>query len=312
MYLEKRKSKEGIKYFLAHSFREGGKIHKIRKLLGRDLDKNILDERIKKAEKLILDEINKYRIIKNPLDRELSDEEIDFIKKLEVEAELRVIHLSEYQWELFSRSFVYSTNAIEGSRLTSKDVNEILVENKWPDKSKQDIAEAYGVNEAIKYIRKTNVHLSLDLIKEIHKIVFNNSKGFAGELRKKGQEVAVVTSSGEIVHEGAPQNRVISLLKELEEWYNKYKNKYPPLLLATVVHNQFETIHPFADGNGRVGRILLNNILIKHKLPPVNIDIKNQAEYYSVLNNYQKTQNIRPTIEFLLKEYKNLKKILKE
>lgn len=311
MYLEKRKTGEGIKYFLAHSFREGEKIHKIRKLLGNDLDKKTLDERIKKIEKLILDEINKYRIIKNPLDQELSKEEIEFIKQLEVEAELRVIHLSEHQWELFSRSFVYSTNAIEGSKLTSREVNEILIENKWPDKSKQDIAEAYGVDEALKYIRNINIHLSIELIKEIHKIVFKNSKNFAGELRKKGQEVAVITSSGEIVHEGAPQTRVVSLLKELEKWYNKYKNKYPPILLAAVVHNQFETIHPFADGNGRVGRILLNNILIKHNLPPVNIDIKNQAEYYMVLNNYQKNQNIRPTIEFLLKEYKNLKNIIK-
>ena len=63
MYIEKRKIKKGIKYYLSHSFREGNKIHKIRKYLGRDLDEKLLKERKEKAEKLILEEINEYKII---------------------------------------------------------------------------------------------------------------------------------------------------------------------------------------------------------------------------------------------------------
>jgi len=309
MYLEKRKIKGKIKYYLAHSFREEGKVHKIRKLLGTDLPKKLLEERIKKAEKLILEEINRYQIIKDPLQSELSKEDIDFVKKLESKANLKVTHLSEEQWKLFSELFTYSTNAIEGSELTNKEVKEILEENKWPNKSKEDISEAYGVNEAIEYIRNTKEHLSLDLLKEIHKIVFKNSKSFAGEFRKPGEEVIVRTASGFIVHEGAPQSRIISLLNELINWYNKYKNKYPALILAAVVHNQFENIHPFADGNGRVGRLILNNILLKHKLPPINIGLKNQFEYYKTLQAYEKEKNIKPTIELLLKEYKALRKL---
>ena len=77
------------------------------------------------------------------------------------------------------------------------------------------------------------------------------------------------------------------------------------------MHNQFENIHPFADGNGRIGRILLNNILLKSGLPPLNIDLKNQREYYETLQAYEKEGNIRPTIELILAEYKNLKKIIK-
>ncbi len=311
MYLEKRKSKKGVTYFLAHSFREGSKINKIRKLLGTNLSKEVLEDRKLKAEKLITEEIEKYKVIKDPLDKELSKDEVDFVRQLEKEANLKVIHLSEEDWRAFSELFTYNTNAIEGSELTNAEVKEIIQKDIWPkEKSKEDIAEAYGVNEAINYIRNTKKELSLDLIREIHRIVFKNSKSYAGNFRKKGEEVVVSTSSGIVVHEGAPQTRIIALLNELINWYNKNKSKYPALILASVVHNQFENIHPFADGNGRVGRILLNYILIKNSLPPVNIELKNRMKYYSTLQEYEKNKNLRPTIEFLLKEYKETKKSL--
>ena len=309
MYIEERKTKKRIKYYLGHSFREGAKIHKIRKYLGKDLDKKSLDERKEKAEKLILEEINQYKIIKDPLVSPLSSEEISFIKNIEKNQKLKVFHLSERQWKLFSELFTYNTNAIEGSELSNKEVREILEEDKWPKKSKEDIAETYGVNEAIEFIRNTKEHISLELIKELHKIVFKNSKEFAGGFRKKGEEVVVRNGVGNIVHFGAPQQRVVSLLNDLISWYNKSKYKYPGLILASVVHNQFENIHPFRDGNGRVGRLLLSNILLKKRLPPVNIDFKNRGEYYKSLQEYQKNHNLRPTIDLLIKEYKNLRKI---
>jgi len=62
-------------------------------------------------------------------------------------------------------------------------------------------------------------------------------------------------------------------------WYNDNAKEYPPFVSAAVVHNQFETIHPFQDGNGRVGRLLLINALIKHGLPPLNIELKNRKQY---------------------------------
>ncbi len=111
-----------------------------------------------------------------------------------------------------------------------------------------------------------------------------------------------------MVHEGAPPGRISHLLKELVEWYDGNKKKYPALVLGAVVHNQFENIHPFRDGNGRVGRILLNNILLKNRLPPVNIDFKNRVEYYQSLREYEFNKNLKPTIELYFKEYKNLRK----
>jgi len=312
MYIEKRKVKGRTQYYVGHSFREGSKVHKIRKYLGADLSPQILKEREEKIKILILEEINKYKIIQDPLLNQLSEKEILFVKKLEKSIPMQVKHLSESDWTVFSELFTYNTNAIEGSELNSKEVKEVLEENLWPKKSKNDISEAYGVNDAISHVRKTEEHISLELIKEIHKIVFKNSKPFAGQFRKPGEEVVVMVRIGNIVHEGAPQSRIIALLNELITWYDKNKNNYPALVLAAVVHNQFENIHPFRDGNGRVGRILLNNILLKHGFPPINIDFKNRLEYYASLQEYEKKHNLKPTLELFIKEYKALKKILKK
>lgn len=310
MYIEKRKEAKKVKYYLSHSFREGNKVHKIRKFLGKNISELELKKRVEKAREIILEEIAQYKIISDPLRVPLSEKEIDFIQKLQVSQNLKITHLSEKQWNLFSELFTYNTNAIEGSELDQKEVKEILGRDKWPKKSKEDIAETYGVNEAIKFIRKTKEHISIKFILDIHKIVFKNSKNFAGEFRKRGEEVVVRDGLGNIVHYGAPQSRIKGLLKELIGWYNKNKDKYPALVLAVVVHNQFENIHPFLDGNGRVGRILLNNILIKNNLAPVNIVFKNRGEYYSTLQEYEKNHNIRPTIDLFIKEYKQLKKKL--
>lgn len=310
MHIEKRKERGKIKYYLSHSYREGSKIHKFRKYLGQDLTKEKLEERKKIAEKLIIEEIHKYKIINDPLNFELSKEEIKSIKDLEAKIPLKVEHLSKKDWEIFSEIFTYNTNAIEGSRLSQKEVNDILEEDKWPDKSKEDIAEAYGVDEAIDFIRATKEHISIELIKKIHKIVFKNSKDFAGRLRKKGEEVVVMDSKRNVVHEGAPQPRIKHLLNELIKWYDKNKSKYPGLILAAVIHNQFENIHSFRDGNGRVGRVLLNNILLKHKLPPLNIEFDKRTEYYHSLQAYQKGKDLKPTIDLFVKEFKSTKKKL--
>lgn len=310
MYIEKRKRGKETKYYLAHSYREGSRVHKFRKYLGTDLSDRKLKERKEIAEKLILEEIHKYKIIKDPLDFELTEQEIKEIKKLETDIPLKISHLSEKDWKIFSEIFTYNTNAIEGSKLNQKEVRGILEEDKWPDKSKEDIAETYGIDEAIRFIRQTKEHVSINLIKKIHKIVFKNSNPFAGKLRKKGEEVIITNRLGHVVHEGAPQTRINYLLKELINWYNKNKEKYPTLILGAVIHNQFENIHPFADGNGRVGRILLNNILIKHNLPPINIDLENSQEYYRTLKEYELNKNLKPTIELYLMEYKTLKEKL--
>jgi Fic family protein len=313
MYLEKRRVKGKTQYYLGHSFREGKDVHKLRKYLGADLSSALLKEREEIAKKLILDEINKYKIIKDPLHEHLSGKELEFVRRLEKDIPPQIKHLSEEDWTEFSELFTYNTNAIEGSELNSKEVKAVLEDDLWPiEKTKADIAEAYGVNDAITIIRHAKEHISLDLIRGIHRIVFRNSKPFAGHFRQQGEEVVVMGRMGNIVHQGAPQSRITALLKELVDWYEKNKRKYPGLVLAAVVHNQFENIHPFRDGNGRVGRILLNNILLRHGLPPISIDLKNMAKYYSALQAYENEHDLKPTLELFMEEYKALRRILEK
>jgi Fic family protein len=313
MYLEKRVTKHGVKYYLAHSFREGGKVQKIRVYLGSNIKKKVLEERQEKAKELLLQQVNSFKIIRSPINYKFSKREQELIKGLKRKARFNVFHLSDEDWQVFTELFTFNTNAIEGSTITQNDVFEILKENKWPfNKPKEEISEAYGVAKAIGYIRKSKVHLSLKLMKDIHRIIFENSKAFAGKFRERGTEVGIRDGLGNLIHLGAPASRVEALLKELVKWYSKNKTKLPSIVLAIVIHNQFEYIHPFEDGNGRVGRLLLNNILLKHKLPPVNISMKNRKIYYETLRQFQKTGNIKPSIELILKEYKSLRKKLKK
>ena len=313
MYLEIRKTKQGVKYYLAHSFREGGKVQKIRVYLGSNLKKKVLEDRKEKATELLRQQANSFKIIRSPLRYKLTKRDLETIKALKKKRKFEIFHLSEEDWQAFTELFTYNTNAIEGSTITQHEVFEILKENKWPfSKPKEEISEAYGVAKAIQNIRKTKAHISLSMILKIHKTIFENSKAFAGKFRERGVEVGIRDAIGNLIHLGAPAARVKPLLNELIKWYNKNRKKLPPIVLAVVIHNQFEYIHPFEDGNGRVGRLLLNNILLKHNLPPVNISVKNRGKYYKTLKAFQKTGDIKPSIELILKEYRILKKTLKK
>jgi Fic family protein len=313
MHLEVRVQGKKKKYYLAHSLRRGKKVRKLRFYLGIDLSKKELEEKRKYAEEILKERVKRCEIIRDPFYTALSTKELEELKTLEAREDIKVLHLNEQDWIKFTQIFTYHTNAIEGSTVTASEVVGILEKNEWPEnRTKYEISETYGVSEAINYIRKTKDHISLELIKKVHELIFKNSKPFAGQFRVKGTEVAVVDVIGNIVHRGAPASEIIRLLKEVIIWYNKNKKKYLPIVLAAVVHNQFENIHPFQDGNGRVGRLLLNNILLKHNLLPVNIELKNRREYYDALQKYQRSRNIRPTIELILKEYRSLKKLIKK
>ncbi|MFH1055708.1 MAG: Fic family protein [Candidatus Altiarchaeota archaeon] len=312
MHIEVQKRGGKKFYYAAHSFRHEGKVKRLRKYLGVNLTEKEVASLRPAAEKELMWQAQSYKNIRDPLKTVLSPQEMASIKSLVGKHDIKISHLSEEQWVRFTELFAYDTNAIEGSTVNLAEVKGILENDKWPDKAKDEIAETYGVSDAVKLVRETKEHLSIELMTDLHRIVFKNSKRFAGRMRPPGVEVVVKNRLGEVVHRGAPQNKVLSLLKELVEWYKKSKNRYHPIVLAAVVHNQFESIHPFEDGNGRVGRLLMNNILLKHGLPPVNIEVKSDREYYSSLHAYQKESNIRPSIDLMLRSYDKLGKNLKD
>ena len=312
MHIEIRTVGKKKKYYLTHSARKGKKVKKLRAYLGADLSKSEIDTKRELAEQIILNKIKQSKEIHDPYNTVLSSGELNELKSLEAKGTIKIRHLTEDDWQKFTEAFTYDTNAIEGSTVTEGEVINILEDNAKPKNRKSwEITETHGVAEAVQHIRKTKEHVSLELIKELHKISFKGSKGFAGQFRKKGEEVGVVNAFGEVIHRGTHSTKVVEQLKELVGWYKQNKDKYTPIVLAAVVHNRFEIIHPFADGNGRVGRLLLNNILLKHNKPPVNIEFENRRDYYLAIREYQNNSNIRPTIELIIKQYKELKKLFK-
>jgi len=182
--MEIRKQGKKKKYYLSHSFREGKKVKKIRRYLGINLQKKQLDKLKERAEQIIEQQIESYKLISDPLKQELTKNDLNIIKNLEIKADIKIKHLSKKEWLQFTELFTYSTNAIEGSEVNQKEVKEILEENKWPqDVKRADISETYGVAEAVKHIRKTKEHISIPLIKnyillflEILKILPANSE----------------------------------------------------------------------------------------------------------------------------------------
>jgi len=293
MYVEKRKSGKNIKYYLVHSYREKDKVEKIRKYLGTNLSKKELEKKKEIVEKIILElleEINTKVFFFSLTKKQ--------IEKLN-EYKIKVVHLSEKEWANFTEDFVFNTNAIEGSTISEEEVSEIL--HKKKAENAEEI-ETKGVAKGLEYIRKTKEDLSLDLLLKLHKFCFDGSKDFAGKFRKVN--VVVKNSAGQVLHSGVLKEELRDYLNDFIEWYKENKNKFKPLVLAAIIHNQFEYIHPFQDGNGRVGRLLLNFILVKNNYPLINIMLEDRAKYYKTLQEYSKKDNLKSTLNFLIKQYK--------
>ena len=301
MYIEKRRSGKSIKYYLIHSYRENNKVEKIRRYLGSNLSEEEFKEKRKKAEEIILElleEIN-TKVFFFTLTKKQRETLNNYDKKIEI------THLSEKEWKNFTEDFVYNTNAIEGSTIAENEISGILHKKKAENAEE---VETKGVAKAVEYIRKTKENLSLNLLLELHDFCFKGSKHFSGKFRDIN--VVVRDSRGEVLHTGVPKEELVDYLNDFIKWYEKNKSKFKPLVLAAILHNQFEHIHPFQDGNGRVGRLLLNYILLKNNYPPVNIMLEDRQEYYKSLYGYSKRDDLKPTLNLLIKQYeKTLKEV---
>jgi Fic family protein len=296
MFIEKRRLKNSTKYYLVHSFRDKtNKVIKIRRFLGSNLTKEELNLKEEKAKEIINQQIELMKT--NIFEFSLSDKEISSLNKYS--EKIKITHFDEKNWNQFTEEFVFNTNAIEGSTVLQEEVSKIL--QKKQNLSSEEI-ETKGVAKAINFIRATKKDLSINLVLKLHELCFKGSKDFAGKFRTV--EVVIRGRNREIIHAGTPVKELEKELNEFIKWYQKNKRKFEPLTLAAIIHNQFEQIHPFQDGNGRVGRLLLNFILIKNNYPPINILLEDRAEYYKSLYEYQHNDKLRPTLQFLIKQYK--------
>ncbi len=294
MFIEIRKMGKSKKYYLIHTYREKGKVKRISRYLGSDLNEEKLQKLKKVAEQHILEEIKERSIF----EFELSKKAIGEYKIYEGDIEIK--HLQTLNWKQFTEDFTYNTNAIEGSTVALSEVKELLSGKKEPQDA--DDVETLNVAKAVEYIKKSKEKITVDFITNLHLICFKGTKKFAGKLRDVN--VVIRDGQGNIVHQGAPISEVKGLLEELCKWYVKYKKKYPPLLLAAVMLNQLEKIHPFQDGNGRIGRLLLNYVLLQHKYPPINIRLRDRGKYYKYLQEYDRKNDIKSTLKFLVSQYK--------
>ncbi|MBP2030297.1 Fic family protein [Methanohalophilus levihalophilus] len=294
VYIEKRKQKDNTKFYLTHSYKVRGKTRKIRRYLGLNLSDTEIKARREKAEESILEELDSR---KDLLKFSLTKKEI--LKLNEYDSDIHIEHLDPLQWKAFTETFVYNTNAIEGSTVSFSEVHDILEDNSRARTG--DELESIGVAEAVDYIRQTDEELSLSLILKLHEMCFKGSKDFAGKLRDV--EVIIRDGRGNIVHQGIPSGEIERELNELTSWYRENREEMKPLLLAALLHNQFEYIHPFEDGNGRVGRLLLNYALLQRGYPPINILLEDRGEYYECLRLYSQEDNLENTLEFLVNQY---------
>lgn len=193
---------------------------------------------------------------------------------------------------------VYNSNAIENSTLTLEDTEDILIRNQIrTDHEIREIYEAKNLASAIEYLMDNpEKEISVELILRLHKTLLTNIRDeIAGRFRSGKEWVRVGT------HIGANPEFVNGFMHDLVRDYNSDDGKYFLEKIA-YFHAEFENIHPFGDGNGRIGRLLTNEQLDMLGLPPIIIPNKSKFdEYYPGLDEYTKTNKIDKLAELFAK-----------
>ena len=207
------------------------------------------------------------------------------------------------------------TSEIEGEYLSREDIYSSIKRNLGLPAPKAGVsdARAKGIAELIALIHKTyQLPLSKDMLFEWHRVLMKgNTKVRAGQWRSHNEPMQVVSGriGKEIVHfEAPPSNRVAQEMKQYIEWFNKTapENKTVisnPLVRSAIAHIYFETIHPFEDGNGRIGRFISEKVLSQALGMPAIISLskvieQNKNQYYEALKQAQRSIDWTEWIEY--------------
>ena len=201
--------------------------------------------------------------------------------------------------EEFIVEFTYNSNAIEGNTLTLRETDLVLRGLTIDKKPLKDHMEAVGHKEAFEFVSelvKNNVPISESVIKQIHYLVLADKKEDRGVYRRVPVRIM-----------GAQHTPVQPYLiaPKMEELLRNFVESTEHIVTKLArFHIEFEGIHPFIDGNGRTGRLLVNLELMKAGYPPINIKFTDRLAYYNAFDEYYVKHNLS-AMEKLFARYIN-------
>ncbi len=197
--------------------------------------------------------------------------------------------------DTFLLKLTYNSNRIEGSTLTEPDTASILFDNvSLPNKSLTEQLEAKNHQTALNYLFEhiyKSGKLNETLIIKLHSILMNGIRADAGVYRNHSVRILGVN---------LPVANYMKIPELIPKVVKKISKKTKDIFaLTTSVHAEFEQIHPFSDGNGRIGRILMCGMLLKANMPPAIIKQENKRLYYTYLYKAQTKKDQSQLEDFL-------------
>jgi len=208
--------------------------------------------------------------------------------------------------ERFEKAHIHGTTMVEGNTLTYAEVSDLLDYDIIPKKDLREINEIQNYKTVRAFIRGSSGKITLPFIKKLHSMIMDKVLENPGNFR---QGSIFIYGSDLIL---TPPDLIEDELKELIQKYyeNKQNGKYP-FEEIILFHYQFEMIHPFSDGNGRIGREILNYLLAKEKYPPLLIDGSNRESYLAALrfgNQGNNSEMVRVFSQMYQKQLENIEK----
>jgi Fic family protein len=241
--------------------------------------------------------LSKYTGIPASEDHEIETSKKGLIqrKSLKYKDILKFILSRSDLYEQLILSLTYNTNRIEGSTLTEDETAAVIFRNETiRNKNLIEHLEAKNHQTAIKYLFG---HLSkkglIDgkLILKLHSILMNGIRDDAGFYRRHGVR---------IVGSNVPTANHLKVPELMEKLIKEIGHRQKDIIEhAANIHSKFEQIHPFPDGNGRIGRLVLSAMLLKNNLPPAVIEIKEKGLYLKYLRKSQLQYDFAPLEDFI-------------
>ena len=201
--------------------------------------------------------------------------------------------------EDFLTEYTYNSNAIEGNTLTLRETDMVLRGLTIDQKSLREHLEVIGHKEAFEYVSQLvseRAEMSKKIIKNIHYLVLADKKEDRGVYRRVPVKIMGA------VHEPVQPYLIVPQMERLLENYKSSDDDFVTKLAR--FHLEFEGIHPFIDGNGRTGRLLINLELMKAGYPPIDIKFTDRLKYYQAFDEYYGKNNISPMAD-LIAQYMN-------